>query len=275
MGGDNRRVPPRNQRGRQPHHIANIAHHFLGDEPVADPGTGHSPYFVAIGAAGQGAVAARVCAQLAGLLPADQVALVETGKQPWSARQHLSPGCWLPVAASGDPTFAAAGALEDLLYWRPGQDPEDSVHSAAPRLILQNLGVLNNSQLSRFEAALTASSRRLRPLGPCDHLVWCLPDDECLELGTAYTLGRVLHMVRPAQLEILLLQGVGDSLAVSGSPPDQAELTERCRLHLAAVGQGVGMHISHLRLPAEGDSAAESWTAICRRIGRHAGHLSD
>ena len=269
------------ERGRRPHHIANIAHHFLSDDDGRDGGSSQGSLFnVVIGGAKQGALIARVSALLATQLAPAQVLLMEDESRAWSMASHLSGLSWeMPEPGLVPPPVRH---LEErgFRFWKQarqvGATPVRDHHGERSALLLNHLGVLNNSQLTRLEAAAVALPLLQIPGNGCDVLVWCLERDEATAMGAGYTLGRAVQLLRPSRLEVLLLdRACADECDGRAADPQQADLETRCRelFQVACTGSDVQVHV----VPLENRTAARdrAWLDLGQRIMKAAGYLSD
>ena len=142
-------------------------------------------------------------------------------------------------------------------------------------LALHNLGVLNNRQLTRLEAAAASLPWLRGSLGSCDVLVWCLGTSAGLEMGAGYTLGRAVQLLRPRAVEVLLLREGGDAGGAGDRTAGGQEWEHQGESLFKSACPDTPVQVSTLALGGAMPDEGRHWLALGRRIGRLAGHLSD
>lgn len=169
--------------GRGRHHIASVAHHFLG-EPAADAGADPRAVvvasaeslpvsaFVAAGAARTGAIAA-----------GDPWGMLEEEGIPWSAREHL--GDDARVRLLGSAGFARhAPAFGGGFCW--------------------HLGPVGGDRLDAWAAASGLPGCGLPTDGWTPHLFWCVAAEAAAALSPLTALSRLAGLLEPARVDVIV-----------------------------------------------------------------------
>ena len=169
--------------GRRRHHIAAVAHHFLGGSgdgagarelpavvvAAAEPVPVSA--FVAAGAARTGAIA-----------DGGRWQLLEDGGCTWSARSHLDNDERVRlVTAAG---FPARGEPGGGLCW--------------------HLGAANAERLDAWSNARCLPGCALPTAGRPVHLFWCLPAETAAALSPLSALARLAVLVEPERVDLIV-----------------------------------------------------------------------
>ncbi len=264
MAGHKGDARDRGGRARRPHHISSIAHLFFDDDDGASGGDRSGRRELTICGPGSGRLVAWVCAGLVRALAAEQVILAESPRLAWSATSYLEDLSLVPLAGQGG----------DSRFWQVNAQapPPGSVQNAAgPEpgngsswVIARNAGSLGNERLGTLEAAHLASQMLGRGFSGGDLLVWCLTMREAISLGAIHTLGRVLALLDPGQVEILVMEQGPDSTPVKDR--ETLELLGRKRVSAVAGQRPFSFHFMTSDPAADAGSSASSFHGIAQRI---------
>jgi hypothetical protein len=171
-------------------------------------------------------------------------------------------------------TFAVAAATSDSFsQWTAGQlrcatgAAAGGAGGLVPEIRWRHLG---RTSLRRLRAGETAKPPRIRgrpPVG-CDGLIWCLEASEADTWWAAYRLGRLVRVLRPAQVKVLIRGGPGDLDPWAGSRVSLC--AERC----LAAAPGCPQEVLLLPASALADTQATSETCVpAEFLGRLSGSL--
>lgn len=219
----------RSELGGAPHHIQDVAHHFLSpaNPPVRQD---HRPSseFAELPAACHFAVASP-WPELSNCLVRD----LALATQVSPSTSHLSQPpvilrCWA-ATGQGDPDTVdhpqqcCLGPVEGLQMLA---DAEQTGGAVAPALVdWLDLGEAGHERLGKLEATTSWCRQSGCPVGGQDGLVWCVPPVQAESWWSAYCLGRLAAALLPVQIKILVVEGgVGaDQMeGAAGSHPSPA-----------------------------------------------------
>jgi len=216
--------------GRGPHHIASVAHHFLGEADAARPGAG--PRAVAVAAAESLPVTAFVAAGAArtGAVAAGAPwGLLEEEGTPWSTREHL--GDDARVHLLGAAAFARQAPAAGGLCW--------------------HLGPVGGDRLDAWAAACGLPGCGLPTGGLAPHLFWCVAAEAATALAPLTALARLAGLLEPARVDVIVAprgwprRGTGGAATAVGDgvlARLRHRVTEVCgrpvRLGVVAPGMG-------------------------------------
>lgn len=164
---------------RRTHHIADIAHHFLGD----DRASGRPVPAWVVAASGPwpwSAAAALELARLARPQAGQPALLAEDERVPWSVAANLS-------ARDGEITLVAPG--------------DAAAHG--PGLAVWHLGPVDEATLDDYEAARRVAGCRLPGDGGRGPLVWCVGHGEAAGWSTLPVLERLVRLLEPKRLAVV------------------------------------------------------------------------
>lgn len=240
-------------RDSRPHHISSIVHHFFDEESGPDAEARHRRRELAVCGPGTGPLAAWVCAGVARSLARESLILSESTWLTWSATSYLAAPMLQLLA---DPGHRQRPREGEHRFWQVGQpeDPPTEIRkqgldpAGRARIMLRHLGNLTPRHLDDLEAVHLGSQPTPAALPGQDALIWCLDRRDASSLEAAYTLGRVLALLRPDHLEVLVVDPeVLPSDRSLARHRDGEELLNRCRLLVAAAGRSGSSHVCHLR----------------------------
>ncbi|MFN2371905.1 MAG: hypothetical protein ABR506_12240 [Candidatus Krumholzibacteriia bacterium] len=209
------------------HHIADVAHHFLGDGAA---GAGPSGTAVVVAAAEPLPLTAFVAAGAAragAIRSGTPWGLLEEGNPAWSARAHLA----------GDPRIRllVADGFER--------------HEARDQGLCWHLGPASGDRLDAWTGACRLPGCVLPTVGRPVHLFWCVPADAAAALSPLGLLVRLADLLAPAHVDLVVAprgwpvrpataQAAGDR-ALARLHARSAELCGRpVRLGVVAPGMG-------------------------------------
>jgi len=264
MVGHKEDARDRGGQGRRPHHISSIAHLFFDDDDSVGDGDKSGRRELTICGPGSGRLVAWVCAGLVRALAAEQVILAESPRLAWSATSYLEDLSLVPLAGQGG----------DSRFWQVNAQapPLGSVQNTARSdpgngsgwIIARNAGSLGNERLGTLEAAHLASQILGRGFSGGDLLVWCLTMREAISLGAIHTLGRVLALLDPGQVEILVTEQDPDSTPVVDR--EAMERLGRRRVSAVAGQRPFSFHFMTSAPAADAGFPVSSFHAIAQRI---------
>ena len=273
-----RRMPGCNPKGRdhRPHHISSIAHHFFDEEDGVETNSGLIQRELIVCSAANGPLSAWACAGLARSLATEATLLGESSWLAWSASSYLQ-STDLTQLDHGDILVQEfGGPVEDQSFWQimvPGSGAATtSLSTAVPRnrrrVMLRNLGTLNNHQLGELEAVHLLGNSSGVSLPGGDALVWCLTPEDALSLGAAYTLGRALALLKPKHVEILIVDESCLNPALSPCIRSSADLIKRCRHLSEAVARERPVFLIHAQAEPnrESRSVSQVFKLIAERV---------
>lgn len=261
-GGSGAKLPRRGE--SRPHHISSVAHMFFADSERPGVASSRPSREVVVATPSGGAAAAWTAANLAlateRLSRNLRVRLSERHDQDHSGAALLPATSRVPlpslpnqaevtsIEVRSDRTAATGG--DDWIHWR-------------------HLGRVDQRLLNDWEAAGRIPAVVMTAATSWTGLVWCL---DCADVGSLVAgqyLGRLLRVMRAAQLEIVVDEGRAAAGTGAGLA---AEDEERLRATAMAVTDGLPPIITRVR---QGDVASALVPLVRRLIAtRHSGSVT-
>lgn len=181
-GGNGGRRPAPGERPRR-HHIASVAHHFLGEDDQV-PGGRPRPRSV-VTAAGEAlpvsAFAAAAAARTGAIADGRRWRLLEDARTPWSARTHLADDDRVALVAASE--FSRTAAPVHGLCW--------------------HLGPATGERLDAWSGACGLPGCGLPTAGTRVHLLWCLAGEHAGALAPLGLLARLAALLEPERISLL------------------------------------------------------------------------
>lgn len=259
-----RRHSPGYPRGRddRPHHIASIAHHFFDEDRGPDGVQRIAEREIAVASPVRNPLAAWVSAGLARALAHESVILGESPLLVWSASSYLSGGQLQGL----DPARDDAPEDSSPRFWKVLREPDadnpakrGANPAGAAKVMIRHLGSLHGRHLEELEAVHLTSNPAPAELPGGQALVWCLHPGDTGSLAAAYSLGRILALLRPEQVEVLVVDPAWVSKgALSGPSARPGAFLDRCRLLVDAVGVDCKAQVHHLPFGGSSDPGLQA-----------------
>lgn len=204
------------------HHIASVAHHFLGGDPAADA----PAVAVVVAAAVPLPVTAFVAASAArtGAIRSGATwGLLEDAGAPWPVRTHLAGDERVrPLVAGG---FQRRDGSGRGLCW--------------------HLGPATGDRLDAWSTACRLPGCALPTEGRRVHLLWCVPAETAAALAPLGSLARLAALLGPAMVDLVVAPRGWPHRPTAGAAPGSRALARlRSRaggLCGCSVGVGVGV----------------------------------
>lgn len=258
----------------RPHHISSIAHLYLQDEPAVVPAAPPVPSCsCAVASPQESPVSAFAAAALAHGLPGPST-LVEESRLRWSASSFSVP-------KGGGRCLVDLPDQSGLRRWSVTGGQDEAIPNSVVRW--HHLGCLDSDRLAHLESLEVSRMFGAESLLKTAELFWCVLAGEVGRLGSAYTLGRAVELLRPGGLQILVFPdawsrvgspGWLDDIADGNSEPADVNSLLLFREMVDGACPGIRVRIR----PVEGaenltsafgsqEEGSSLWTRMARRAG--------